>query len=161
MCIFTKVYKYYTEHYPKRITLLIFNKLKTKIMNYYISKLLLSTTFPEAIEQVTAELSKEGFGIMTEVDVKATLKEKINVDFKKYTILGACNPVSAYEALQVEDKIGVLLPCNVIVVEHENGGVEVSAVDPIASMTAVDNEAVACISSEVRKKLQRVIDRLK
>ena len=129
-------------------------------MSYYFNKILKDTGFDEAIEKVTAELKKEGFGVLTEIDVKETLKKKIDVDFKKYKILGACNPHFAHKALQNEDKIGVFLPCNVIVEEHENGDVEVSAVDPIASMIAVNNKTMETLAMEVQQKLKRVIDGL-
>lgn len=129
-------------------------------MSYYFNKVLVGKSFDDAIELVTAELKKEGFGILTEIDVKETLKKKINVDFKKYKILGACNPHFAHKALTSEDKIGVLLPCNVIVEEHENGEVEVSVVDPIASMGAVENEALGSLALEVRHKLLKVIENL-
>ena len=129
-------------------------------MNYYFNKIVEGKNFDEAIEQVTAELKKEGFGVLTEIDVKNTLKTKIDVDFKKYKILGACNPHSAHQALLSEDKIGVFLPCNVIVEEHENGDIEVSAVDPIASMISVKNESLGGIATEVRQKLIRVIENL-
>jgi len=129
-------------------------------MSYYFNKVLKSKSFDEAIEQVTAELKKEGFGVLTEIDIKKTLKNKIDVDFKNYKILGACNPHFAYKALQSEDKIGVLLPCNVIVEEHDNGEIEVSAVDPITSMGAVENENLADLASEVQQKLFRVIKSL-
>jgi len=129
-------------------------------MSYYFSKILNGKSFDEAIEQVTTELKIEGFGVLTEIDVKETLRNKIDVDFKKYKILGACNPHFAYKALQSEDKVGVFLPCNVIVEEHENGEVEVSAVDPIASMSAVKNEALGDISNQVQQKLMKVIERL-
>lgn len=100
-------------------------------MAYYFSKIL-NVSFEEAISKVTDELKKEGFGILTDIDVKETLKKKLNVDFKKYRILGACNPPFAYQALQEEDKIGTMLPCNVIVQELADGSVEVAAVDPVA-----------------------------
>jgi len=129
-------------------------------MTYYFNKVLKGKSFNEAIELVTAELKKEGFGILTEIDVKDTLKSKIDVDFKKYKILGACNPHFAYEALQSEDKIGVLLPCNVIVQEHENGAVEVSAVNPMASMSAVQNKTLGELASKVQLKLIKVINSL-
>ena len=129
-------------------------------MSYYFNKILKERGFDEAIEKVTAELKKEGFGVLTEIDVKETLKKKIDVDFKKYKILGACNPHFAHKALQNEDKIGVFLPCNVIVEEHENGDVEVSAVDPIASMIAVNNKIMETLAMEVQQKLKRVIDGL-
>jgi len=126
------------------------------MMNYYISAIY-QGTFDEAIEKVTAELKKEGFGILTEIDVKDTLKKKLDVDFKKYRILGACNPNMAYQALQKEDKIGAMLPCNVIVEEHDDGTVEVSAVDPSASMQAVDNKELTEIATQVRDLLKKVI----
>ena len=129
-------------------------------MNYYFNKIVEGKNFDEAIEQVTSELKKEGFGVLTEIDVKNTLKTKIDVDFKKYKILGACNPHFAHQALLSEDKIGVFLPCNVIVEEHENGDIEVSAVDPIASMISVKNESLGGIATEVRQKLIRVIENL-
>ena len=129
-------------------------------MSYYFSKVLKGKNFDEAIEQVTIELKKEGFGILTEIDVKETLKNKIDVDFKKYKILGACNPHFAYKALQSEDKLGIFLPCNVVVEEHENGEIEVSAVDPIVSMSAVKNETLGNLASEVQQKLIKVIDSL-
>lgn len=129
-------------------------------MSYYFNKTLIGKSFEEAIVLVTNELKKEGFGVLTEIDVKATLKSKLEVDFKKYTILGACNPHFAHQALLSEDKIGVFLPCNVIVQEHENGAIEISAVDPIASMMAVSNPKLDKISEEVQSKLKKVIDRL-
>ena len=126
-------------------------------MSYYFNKVLTGKSFEEAIELVTAELKKEGFGVLTEIDVKETLKKKIDVDFKKYKILGACNPHFAYKALSSEDKIGVFLPCNVVVEEHENGTVEVSAVDPLASMSSVKNDALGSLAIEIQEKLKRVI----
>lgn len=129
-------------------------------MSYYFNKILKGKSFDEAIEAVTAELKNEGFGVLTEIDVQATLKKKIDVDFKKYRILGACNPHFAHKALTSEDKIGVFLPCNVIVEEHENGDVEVSAVDPIASMSSVKNDSLGGIATEVQGKLKRVIENL-
>ncbi len=129
-------------------------------MGYYYSRVLENTSFDEAIDKVTAALKSEGFGVLTEIDVKGVLKKKLDVDFKPYRILGACNPHFAYQALQAEDKIGVFLPCNVVVEAGEDGKVEVSAVDPVASMTSVDNEALMGIASEVRDKLRRVVDSL-
>jgi len=128
-------------------------------MNYYFSKTV-DEDFETAIENVTEELKKEGFGILTQIDIKETLKKKLNVDFKKYQILGACNPQFAYEALQAEDKIGTMLPCNVIVQERENGKVEISAVDPVASMMAVKNDSLGDVATQVREKLKRVINNL-
>lgn len=128
-------------------------------MDYYFSKKL-SLSFDEAVARVVAELRREGFGVLTEIDVKDTLKKKLDVDFRKYYILGACNPSFAYRALQAETHIGVMLPCNVIIQEYEEGSVEVAAIDPIASMQAVDNADLAEIATQVRSKLQQVIDRL-
>ena len=129
-------------------------------MSYYFNKTLANTNFDQAIEDVTEALKVEGFGVLTQIDVKETLKKKIDVDFKKYRILGACNPHFAHKALSNEDKIGVFLPCNVVVEEHDNGEVEVSAVDPIASMSSVQNDALGSIATEVRDKLKRVIESL-
>jgi uncharacterized protein (DUF302 family) len=126
-------------------------------MSYYVSKKT-AMTFEEALGRVTAELKKEGFGILTEIDVQETLKKKLNVDFKKYKILGACNPHFAYQALQAEDKIGLMLPCNVIVQEHAGGEVEVSAIDPIVSMQAIENPALEDIAKQVQAKLKNVIE---
>ena len=130
-------------------------------MSYYISTIVQNKSFDEAIELVTEKLKDEGFGVLTEIDVQGTFKKKIGADFKKYRILGACNPHFAHKALQTEDKLGILLPCNVVVEEHKNGEVEVSAVDPIVSMSAVNNEDLAGLATEVKEKLSRVIDRLK
>ena len=127
-------------------------------MSYYFSKTI-NTTFDQAIDRVTEELKKEGFGILTEIDVKATLKKKLDVDFPPYMILGACNPPFAHRALLAEDKIGAMLPCNVIVQEID-GRIEVSAVDPIASMQAVENPKLADIAIEVQALLKKVIDNL-
>ncbi len=112
------------------------------------------------MNRVTEELKKEGFGVLTSIDVKETLKKKINVDFRNYRILGACNPQFAYQALQAEDKIGTMLPCSVIVQEIEGVGAEVAAIDPAASMQAVGNPALAKIADQVRAKLRTVITRL-
>ena len=125
-------------------------------MKYYFEKTT-DYAFEEAIEKVTEELKKEGFGVLTEIDVQATLKKKLDVDFKKYRILGACNPPFAHKALQAEDKIGSMLPCNVIVQELEDGKTEVAAVDPVVSMQAVQNEQLAGIAKEIRSKLEKVI----
>lgn len=128
-------------------------------MSYYFSKTL-NIPFNEAVERVTQELKKEGFGILTDIDVQATLKKKLNVEFKKYRILGACNPPFAYRALQKEDKIGTMLPCNVIVQEHGEGSVEVSAIDPVASMQAIHNPELHDIAQEIQAKLEAVIGSL-
>jgi len=128
-------------------------------MSYYFSKTI-NTAFDEAIPKVTDGLKNEGFGIITEIDVKETLKKKLGVDFRDYVILGACNPSFAYQALLAEDKIGTMLPCNVIVQELAPGEVEVAAIDPLASMQAVDNPKLAEIGEQVRVKLKAVIDSL-
>jgi uncharacterized protein (DUF302 family) len=128
-------------------------------MDYYFSKTL-KITFDKAVAKVTEELKKGGFGVLTEIDVKETLRKKLNVDFRKYRILGACNPPSAYKALQAEDKIGLMLPCNVIVQELPGGKVEVAAIDPVASMAAIDNPKLRDVGEQVRAKLKAVIDNL-
>jgi len=128
-------------------------------MSYYFSKTL-EIRFDEAVEKVTAELKREGFGVLTEIDVRKTLNEKLGVNFRKYRILGACNAPYAYKALLAEDKIGTMLPCNVIVQEHAEGRVEVAAVDPVASMQAVQNPELGTVGLEVRNKLKAVVDRL-
>lgn len=128
-------------------------------MEYFFSKTV-NLSFDEAITKVTEELKKEGFGILTEIDVKETLKKKMGVDFHKYKILGACNPSYAYQALQVENKIGTMLPCNVVVQEKVEGQVEVTAIDPIASMQAVENPKLKPIAEEVQNRLKKVIQQL-
>lgn len=128
-------------------------------MSYYFSKSM-EMAFDKAVAKVTEELKKEGFGILTEIDVKETLKKKLNVDFKQYKILGACNPPFAYKALKAEDKIGTMLPCNVIVQGISDGQVEVSAIDPMASMQAVKNPALQEIAAEIQNKLKKVINSL-
>lgn len=129
-------------------------------MSYSFDKTLLGRNFEETIEIVKAALKEEGFGIITEIDMKDTLKKKIDVDYKQYTILGACNPTFAYRALQCEDKIGVLLPCNVVVQEKENGAVEVSAINPNETMSAVHNEVLGSLAGEVTEKLMKVMENL-
>ncbi len=129
-------------------------------MSYYHSTVLSNLTFEQAILKTTEALKKEGFGVLTEIDIKATLKKKLDVDFHNYRILGACSPDFAYKALLAEDKIGTMLPCNVIVHEKEDGFIEVSAVDPMASMQAVINQDLMGIANEVSEKLKRVIDDL-
>lgn len=128
-------------------------------MNYYFNKTL-NEDFDKVIEKVTEELKNEGFGILTEIDVKETLKKKLDVDFKKYKILGACNPPYAHKALEAEDKIGTMLPCNVIVQEIEEGTVEVAAVNPMASMQAVKNEKLTEVADEITSRLEHVIGKL-
>jgi uncharacterized protein (DUF302 family) len=128
-------------------------------MSYYFSKTL-DLPFEEAIALVTEQLKQEGFGVLTEIDVKATVKKKLGKDFRNYRILGACNPPFAYRALQAEDKIGTMLPCNVIVQETATGAVEVAAIDPIASMQAIENPTLGDIAAEIQNKLKRVIGNL-
>ena len=110
--------------------------------------------------RVTEALKREGFGLLTDIDVKATMKAKLGEEFRPYRILGACNPQFAHRALMVEDKIGTMLPCNVIVQQHADGAAEVSAVDPVASMQAIENPRLAEVAKEVRAKLKRVVDGL-
>ena len=129
-------------------------------MKYYYSKQLKNVSFDEAVEKVTEALKLEGFGILTEIDIKATLKKKLDVDFYNYKILGACNPSFAYKALQAEDKIGTMLPCNVIVQEKLSGQVEVSAVDPSSSMQSIQNTQLQDIATEIGAKLKKVIEEL-
>jgi uncharacterized protein (DUF302 family) len=125
-------------------------------MNYGFSKTL-DMPFEQGIEKVTSELKKEGFGVLTSIDVKETLKQKINVDFKKYTILGACNPPIAHKALQEEEELGLLLPCNVIVYEKDNK-TKVSFFDPMVMTWVIDNDNMKPIASEVKEKLQKVLE---
>jgi len=128
-------------------------------MEYYFSRTVPST-FDDAVKNVTEALKTEGFGILTEVDMKATLKKKLDVDFYNYKILGACNPPFAYKALQAEDKIGTMLPCNVIVQEKDGGLVEIAIVDPVASMKAIENDELHEIAAEISARLRRVIDKI-
>ena len=128
-------------------------------MEYYFSKTI-AQSFDDAVEKVTEALKAEGFDILTEIDLKATLKKKLDVDFHKYKILGACNPPFAYEALQVENKIGMLLPCNVIVQELPDGKVEVAAIDPVQSMQVVGNPALSVVAEQVQTKLRNVISNI-
>jgi len=128
-------------------------------MQYYFSKFL-DMPFDDAVAHVTKALAAKGFGVLTTIDVRTTMKNKLGVDYKPYTILGACNPHFAWLALQAEDKIGTMLPCNVIVSETKPGSVEFAAVDPIASMTSIENPALAGVASEVRRLLQEVISGL-
>jgi len=125
-------------------------------MSYYFSKIL-HTGFNEAIDNVTEALKNEGFGILTEIDVQATLKKKLDVDFRPYRILGACNPPFAHKALEAEPQIGLMLPCNVVVQQMNDNTVEVSAVDPAASMQAVENDRLAGIAVEVQQRLKKII----
>ena len=128
-------------------------------MKYYISKKI-DATFEQAIDRVKESLEIEGFGVLSEINIHDKLKEKLNVNFRRYTILGACNPNYAYKALQSEDKIGTMLPCNVIIQELSKNSVEVAAIDPIASMMAIDNPLLAPIAKEIKAKLERVISSL-
>lgn len=128
-------------------------------MSYYYSKII-DDGFENVLRKTEVALKQEGFGILTEIDVKETLKKKLDVDFKKYKILGACNPPYAYKALQAEDKIGTMLPCNVIVIEQSANQIEVAAVNPISSMQAVHNEDLLKIAEEIKDKLIGVIDSL-
>lgn len=128
-------------------------------MKYYNSKVV-STNYEETLLKVVEELKKEGFGVLTEIDVKATLKTKLDVDFRRYKILGACNPPFAYRALQHEENLGVLLPCNVVVQELENGEIQVSVVNPLISMQAVKNDDLHEVATEVSLKLSNVLSKL-
>ena len=128
-------------------------------MSYYYSKLV-DLDFDKTIQKVTEELKNEGFGILTEIDVKATLKKKLDVDFRNYKILGACNPPFAYKALQAERMIGAMLPCNIVVQEAEGDKTEVAAIDPAASMQAIDNPTLGEIAQDVRSKLKTVVDKV-
>lgn len=126
-------------------------------MDYYYSKVV-NLSFDEALVRVTDELKKEGFGVLTEIDVRDTLKKKLDVDFRNYRILGACNPPFAYKALLAEPQIGLMLPCNVVVQESEDNQTVVSAIDPLASMQAVDNAALREVAEQVKTRLQKVIE---
>jgi len=128
-------------------------------MSYHFTKIL-DIPFEQVMSKVTDALKKEGFGILSQIDVQQTLKKKLDVDFRKYYILGACNPPFAYKALQVEKMIGTMLPCNVVVQESEGGNTEVSAVDPVASMQAVQNPALLDVAQQVRAKLKKIIESL-
>ena len=128
-------------------------------MSYYFTKTV-TTPFDQTVANVTAELKQEGFGILTQIDVQATLKEKLGVEFKKYLILGACSPAFAHKALLAENYIGVMLPCNVVIQEYSDGKVEATAVDPLKSMEAVNNPDLMEIAGEVGAKLQNIIARL-
>jgi uncharacterized protein (DUF302 family) len=129
-------------------------------MKYYFNKRISGINFEEGIEIVTDELTKEGFGVLTQIDVQATLKKKLDVGFRPYLILGACNPPFAYKALLAESKIGTMLPCNVIVEEDMDGYISITAVDPLASMKAIENENLREVAMEIRTKLMNIIDRL-
>ncbi len=128
-------------------------------MSYYFSKTL-PVGFDEAVQRSIEGLKREGFGIITEIDVKETFKKKINVDFRNYRILGACNPILAHEALKLEDKVGTMLPCNVVVQDLGDGKTEVAAIDPVASMQAIENSDLKRAAEQVGAKLKRFIDKL-
>ncbi len=128
-------------------------------MSYFFSKTV-DISFTKAISRVIEELKREGFGILTEIDIKETFKRKLDVDFPEYTILGACNPPFAYRALQAEPKIGLMLPCNVIIRELNDGKIEVAAVDPLASMQSIENKELQSIAGEIQLKLKKVIEQL-
>lgn len=128
-------------------------------MTYYFNNTV-RMGFDEAVAKISEALKEEGFGVLTDIDVKSTLKEKLDVDFRKYRILGACNPPSAYKALQAEDKIGTMLPCNVIVQERDDNSVEIAAIDPVASMKAVDNPALLEIAETIGQQLKRIVQNL-
>ncbi|WP_075590405.1 DUF302 domain-containing protein [Labilibacter marinus] len=129
-------------------------------MSYYFRKTLKDVSFEEVIDRVTDELKEEGFGVLTDIDVKATFKKKLDKDFRQYRILGACNPHYAYKALSAEENIGTMLPCNVVVQETEDNDVAISAINPIASMQAVENESLGEIAGTIVDKLKRVIEKL-
>ena len=129
-------------------------------MEYYFSAIL-HTDFDDAVAKVTEALKTEGFGVLTEIDMQAKLKEKLGVDYKKYKILGACNPAFAYKALQAEEMIGVMLPCNIVVTDKENGTTEVAAIHPIASMMAIQNPALEPLAQEITEKIKRVMNLFK
>jgi uncharacterized protein (DUF302 family) len=130
--------------------------LKEKMMSYYYSKIV-RAEFDDAVSRIKQALKEEGFGILTEIDVKETLKKKLDVEFRNYRILGACNPPFAYKALQAEDKIGTMLPCNVVVQETADGGVELAAIDPVASMQAIGNPNLREIAEAIGQKLKKII----
>lgn len=127
-------------------------------MSYYFSTVI-DADFDEAIARTRAALQEEGFGVVSEIDIQKTLRDKIGADFRRYTILGACNPVLAHEALRLEDKVGAMLPCNVVVQETD-GGTEIAAIDPVASMQAIENEELNEKAAAVADKLKRVIERI-
>jgi len=128
-------------------------------VNYYFAKTL-PIGFDDAVRRTTEVLKEEGFGIVTEIDIQDTLKRKINVDFRRYRILGACNPILAHEALQIEDKVGTMLPCNVVIQDVGGGRTEVATIDPVASMQAIDNPRLKDAAARVQAKLRRVIENL-
>ncbi|MEA3446767.1 MAG: DUF302 domain-containing protein [Bacteroidota bacterium] len=128
-------------------------------MKYYFSKSV-SYSFEEAVKLTTESLIEEGFGIVTEINVQEILKEKSNIDFKRYLILGACNPAMAHEALIAEDKMGIMMPCNVTIIEQADGIVEVSALNPVSLLDIIENERLECFTTDIRGKLRRALARL-
>jgi len=128
-------------------------------MSYYFAKTL-ETDFETAVRRATEALKQEGFGVITQIDLKETFKKKLGVDFRDYRILGACNPHLAHEALQIEDKVGTMLPCNVVVQDVGGGNVEIAAIDPVASMMAIENAQLTRAAEQVREKLRKAIERL-
>ena len=129
-------------------------------MSYYFNIKVEGLTFDEAIKFLTEELQKEGFGVVSEIDMKETFKTKLNLNFRKYKILGACSPSYAYRALHSEDNVGLLLPCNFVIQEHENGEIEIAAADPVASMNPVENEDLAMIANQIQRKIRHVVKAL-
>jgi uncharacterized protein (DUF302 family) len=129
-------------------------------MNYYHQKKISVNTFEEAVDKVTEALKEQGFGVVTTIDFKETFKKKIGKDFRKYMVLGACHPTSAHQAIAAEQKVGLFLPCNVLLEETQEGTVEVAAVDPIASMQVIENEDLKVIAKEIQAKLVRVMESL-
>jgi uncharacterized protein (DUF302 family) len=129
-------------------------------IRYALVKELPEMDYDQAVERTTELLAEEGFGVLTEIDVKATFKKKLDLDFKRYVILGACNPELAHQALSGEPILGVLLPCNVVVMDREGGGVIVAAFKPTAGFSLVDNPDVAPIAEQVEEKMRKVLDRL-
>jgi len=133
--------------------------MKEEVMSYYLGRML-PVAFDEVVTRTIDALKKEGFGVLTEIDVKETLKKKLGVDYPRYRILGACNPALALEALKLENKVGTMLPCNVVVRDAGNGQTEVAAIDPVASMQAIDNPELKRSAQQVRAKLERVVAQL-
>ncbi len=129
-------------------------------MNYYFNKKFAGIDFDEGVEMVTERLTQEGFGVLTEIDVKATFKKKLDVDFRNYKILGACNPPSAFKALNTEAVIGLMLPCNVVVEEDEDGYISISAIDPVSTMQVADNAKLMEVAVFISERLKKVIDSL-
>ncbi len=129
-------------------------------MSYYFTKTIENTDFESAVQKITDGLKEEGFGVISTIDFQATLKEKLNIDFRKYMVLQACNPPYAYKSLQAEDKIGTLLPCNVVVQEIADGTFEISSINPKAAMASVENKTMKDIASEISEKLERAVSKL-